>query len=57
MAMKSMFTFGLLAFLTCCQQGRLDRLRLGGDAFRDDMSSWIGGVGSPGRGEVRHGDS
>jgi hypothetical protein len=56
MAMNSTFTFGLPAFLTCRQQGRLDRLLLGGDAFRDDMFSWFGGVGSPGRREVRHGD-
>jgi hypothetical protein len=56
MAMNSTFTFGLLVFLTCRYKERLDRLMLGGDAFRIGMSSWIRGVGSPGRGEVRRGD-
>jgi hypothetical protein len=56
MAMNSTFTFGILVFLTCRYQERLDRLMLGGDAFRIGRSSWIRGVGSPGRGEVRRGD-
>ena len=56
MAMNISFTFYLLAFLACRHHGRLDRLMLGGDAFRIGMSFWIRGVGSPGRGEVRRGD-
>ena len=56
MAMNISFRFYLLAFLACRHHERLDRLMVGEDAFRIGMSSWIRGVGSPGRGEVRRRD-